>query len=93
LKIRVERTVHNRYRNLLVAATGTGKTVISAFDYKTLENNKSSELLLWLIERNFTTSKATFQGVLKDNNFGIYGLMEWNQIQMNMFCFGSNFIE
>jgi superfamily II DNA or RNA helicase len=25
-KLEVERTIHNRYRNLLVAATGTGKT-------------------------------------------------------------------
>jgi HKD family nuclease len=33
-KLQAERTIHNRYRNLLVAATGTGKTVIAAFDYK-----------------------------------------------------------
>jgi len=32
-KLLVERTIHNRYKNLVVAATGTGKTVISAFDY------------------------------------------------------------
>ena len=43
-KLEVERTVHNRYRNLVVAATGTGKTVISAFDYKRFkQNNKSSK--------------------------------------------------
>jgi superfamily II DNA or RNA helicase len=29
-KLEVERTIHNRYRNLLVAATGAGKTVVSA---------------------------------------------------------------
>ena len=33
-KLQAEREVHNRYKNLLVAATGTGQTVISAFDYK-----------------------------------------------------------
>jgi HKD family nuclease len=33
----VERTVHHRHKNLLVAATGTGKTVISAFDYKSFK--------------------------------------------------------
>ena len=30
----VEREVHDRHRNLLVAATGTGKTVMAALDYK-----------------------------------------------------------
>jgi phosphatidylserine/phosphatidylglycerophosphate/cardiolipin synthase-like enzyme len=29
-----ERTVHDRWRNLVVAATGTGKTVIAAFDFR-----------------------------------------------------------
>lgn len=29
----VERTIHDRHRNLLVAATGTGKTVVAALDY------------------------------------------------------------
>lgn len=33
-KLAVERHIHHRFRNLVVAATGTGKTVISAFDYK-----------------------------------------------------------
>src|SRR5690606_17102697 len=28
-----ERNLHDRYRNLVVAATGTGKTIISAFDF------------------------------------------------------------
>ena len=32
-KLQIEREDRNNYRNLIVAATGTGKTVISAFDY------------------------------------------------------------
>ena len=32
-KLDVERRVRGHYRNLIVAATGTGKTVISAFDF------------------------------------------------------------
>ena len=32
----VERRVHDRHRNLIVAATGTGKTVIAALDYRRL---------------------------------------------------------
>ncbi len=33
-KLNDEREVRHLYRNLVVAATGTGKTVISAFDYR-----------------------------------------------------------
>jgi hypothetical protein len=33
-KLRVEREEHRRFRNLIVAATGTGKTMIAAFDYE-----------------------------------------------------------
>ena len=33
-KLNAEREVRGRNRNLVVAATGTGKTVISAFDYR-----------------------------------------------------------
>ncbi|MFH6998188.1 DUF3427 domain-containing protein [Flavobacterium sp. FlaQc-57] len=71
-KLEVERTVHNRYRNLLVAATGTGKTVISAFDYKNFKTNNKSSKLLFVAHRKeiLQQAKATFQGVLKDNNFG-----------------------
>ncbi|MCD0468142.1 DEAD/DEAH box helicase [Flavobacterium sp. JAS] len=71
-KLEVERTIHNRYRNLLVAATGTGKTVISAFDYKNFRTNNKSSKLLFVAHRKeiLQQAKATFQGVLKDNNFG-----------------------
>ena len=37
-KLEAERTLRHSYRNLLVAATGTGKTVIAAFDYKHLKS-------------------------------------------------------
>jgi superfamily II DNA or RNA helicase len=71
-KLEVERTVHNRYRNLIVAATGTGKTVISAFDYKHFKQNNKSSKLLFLAHRKeiIQQSLSTFQGVLRDNNIG-----------------------
>ncbi|WP_026726734.1 DUF3427 domain-containing protein [Flavobacterium sasangense] len=71
-KLEVERTIHNRYKNLLVAATGTGKTVISAFDYKNFRNNNKSSKLLFIAHRKeiLQQAQATFQGILKDNNFG-----------------------
>ena len=52
-KLQVEREVHNRYKNLIVAATGTVKTVISAFDYKRFikENPGSKNRLLFVAHR------------------------------------------
>lgn len=71
-KLEVERTLHNRYKNLIVAATGTGKTVISAFDYKNFRGKNKSSKLLFVAHRKeiLQQALATFQGVLKDNNFG-----------------------
>ena len=37
-RLQAERTIHNHYKNLIVAATGTGKTVISAFDFRRYRN-------------------------------------------------------
>jgi len=71
-KLEVERSVHGRNRNLVVAATGTGKTVISAFDYKNFKQNNQNSKLLFLAHRKEILAQAlgTFRGVLKDNNFG-----------------------
>lgn len=71
-KLEVERIIHNRYKNLIVAATGTGKTVISAFDYKNFRNKNKSSKLLFLAHRKeiLSQSLSTFRGILRDNNFG-----------------------
>jgi len=71
-KLEVERSVHDRYKNLLVAATGTGKTVISAFDYKNFKNKNQSSRLLFVAHRKeiLEQARATFRGIVKNNNFG-----------------------
>lgn len=73
-QLEAERTLRNSYRNLIVAATGTGKTVISAFDYKRfVENNPGKpNRLLFVAHREeiLKQSRACFRGVLKDPNFG-----------------------
>ena len=73
-KLHAEREVRGRYRNLVVAATGTGKTVISAFDYRRFRkaNVGQRNRLLFVAHREeiLTRSRETFQGVLKDPNFG-----------------------
>lgn len=71
-KLEAERKIHNRFRNLIVAATGTGKTVVSAFDYKKFKIQNQSARLLFVAHRKeiLQQAQATFQGILRDNNFG-----------------------
>ena len=71
-KLETERVIHNRFRNLIVAATGTGKTVISAFDFSRFNNQNSNAKLLFVAHRKeiLQQAQATFQGILRDNNFG-----------------------
>ena len=67
-----ERKVFGRYKNLVVAATGTGKTVISAFDYKRFMNENSRARLLFVAHREeiLKKSRDTFRYICKDLNFG-----------------------
>ena len=73
-KLHAEREVRGLNRNLVVAATGTGKTVISAFDYRRFCNEHPGQRnrLLFVAHREeiLKQSRDTFQGVLKDPNFG-----------------------
>ena len=60
-------------RNLIVAATGTGKTVISAFDYKLFtEQTAGDHRLLFIAHRQEILKQArrTYRSVLQDTNFG-----------------------
>ncbi len=69
-----ERTVHDRHRNLIVAATGTGKTVIAALDYRRLcRDFHGRELtLLFVAHRKEILNQARrmYQEVLIDPTFG-----------------------
>ena len=73
-KLEAERTVRGYTRNLVVAATGTGKTVISALDYKRFrKQNPDRPCRLLLVahrEEILKQSLYTFRAVLKDANFG-----------------------
>ena len=73
-KLEAERTVRGYTRNLVVAATGTGKTVISALDYKRFcsQNPGKPCRLLFVAHREeiLQQSLYTFRAVLKDANFG-----------------------
>ena len=71
-KLRVEREERNNYRNLIVAATGTGKTVISAFDYQEFVRSHPRSRILFTAHREeiLRQSLYTYRGVLQDANFG-----------------------
>jgi superfamily II DNA or RNA helicase len=71
--IEAERVIHDRHRNLVVAATGTGKTVIAAFDYRRLsEQLCAMPRLLFVAHRKeiLEQSVRTYREVLGDANFG-----------------------
>ena len=73
-KLEAERKVRGYNRNLVVAATGTGKTVISALDYKRFRKQNPDKpcRLLFVAHREeiLKQSMYTFRAVLKDANFG-----------------------
>ena len=74
-KLTVERYRHNRWRNLVVAATGTGKTVVAALDYKRLceeMGNARPLKLLFVAHRKeiLEQSLTTFRHVVRDGAFG-----------------------
>lgn len=73
-KLEAERVLNNNSRNLVVAATGTGKTVISAFDYRRFRENhpgkRNSLLFVAHREEILLQSRYCFRSILKDPNFG-----------------------
>lgn len=73
-RLEAERKVRGFTRNLVVAATGTGKTVISALDYRYFRKQNSGKRcrLLFVAHREeiLRQSLYTFRAVLKDANFG-----------------------
>jgi superfamily II DNA or RNA helicase/HKD family nuclease len=64
---------HGRRRNLLVAATGTGKTVVAAFDYRdTCRQVGGRPRLLFVAHREeiLRQARRTYREVLRDPEFG-----------------------
>jgi superfamily II DNA or RNA helicase len=71
-KLSVERDRHHRFKNLVVAATGTGKTIVAALDYKRLRDERGDLRLLFVAHRQeiLTQSLGAFRGVLRSGDFG-----------------------
>ena len=71
-KLAVERERHHRFNNLVVAATGTGKTIVAALDYKRLRAAMGDPRLLFIAHRQeiLKQSLGAFRQVLRDGAFG-----------------------
>ena len=76
-KLQYEREQRNNYKNLIIAATGTGKTAISAFDFKDFnkkfkkENGREARLLFVVHrEKILKQARSTYRSVMVDGNFG-----------------------
>ncbi|MFJ2261848.1 DUF3427 domain-containing protein [Streptomyces sp. NPDC087844] len=88
-RLTVEREIRGRNRNLLVAATGTGKTVMAALDYRSLRKKLGGgkPRLLFVAHRKeiLRQSLRTYREVLDDASFGelLHGgedPRDWNHV-------------
>jgi len=71
-KVKAERVIFNQHRNLIVAATGVGKTVVAAFDFKYYLKAHPNAKLLFIVHREEILKKSmdTFRVICQDFNLG-----------------------
>lgn len=71
-RLEIERTRYDRHRNLVVAATGTGKTMVAAMDYARLAKNGPAPSLLFVAHREeiLNQSMSAFRAVMRDGAIG-----------------------
>ncbi len=85
-----EREIQHKNRHLVVAATGTGKTMIASFDYARIcreFGRKPSLLFVAHREEILKQAMGSFRGVLRDQNFGDLLVGGCNPEQMvHLFC-------
>jgi len=98
-QLQVERSL-GRPHSLVVAATGTGKTVMAALDYKHLRTQLNSAKLLFIAHRKeiLRQSMMTFRHVLKDGTFGEMWVdgqtpTQWNNVFASIQTLTANGLE
>ena len=71
-ELAAEREVHHRRRNLVVMATGTGKTVVAGLDYRRLHDAGQVDTLLFVAHREeiLRQSHNTFAHIMRNGSFG-----------------------
>jgi superfamily II DNA or RNA helicase len=67
-----ERNLYGHKKNLVIASTGVGKTIIAALDYRNYRQNRQPARLLFIAHRKeiLEQSIQKFREVLNDFNFG-----------------------
>ena len=88
--LRAEREVHGHARNLVVAATGTGKTMVAAFDYQRFRAaHPERARLLFVAHRReiLEQAAASFRQVLRLPDFGelLVGSHQASRLE-HLFC-------
>ena len=71
--LQVERESRHHYHNLIVAATGTGKTAIAAFDYRRFARSRQEGATLLFVahrEEILKQAQSCFRQVMRDPGFG-----------------------
>lgn len=71
-ELEVEREVHGRFKNLVVMATGTGKTIVAGLDYRRLVDSGEVKSLLFIAHREqiIDQSLMTFRTIMREGSFG-----------------------
>lgn len=71
-ELQAARELHGHWRNLVVMATGTGKTVVAALDYLRLRSQGTVDSVLFVAHRKeiLEQSLLTFRQTLHDGSFG-----------------------
>lgn len=99
--LEVERNTHGFHKNLVVAATGTGKTLLAAFDYKRLRSKRDNKYRILFVahrERILRQSRDAFAAVLGESSFGellVGGQTpkEWNHVFASVQTLNSRGVE
>lgn len=71
-ELSAEREVHGHHRNLVVMATGTGKTVVAGLDYRRLRDAGYVDSLLFVAHREelLGQSISMFRHIMRNGSFG-----------------------
>lgn len=71
-QLQSERKIHDRWRNLVVMATGTGKTIVAGLDFRRLFESGKIKSLLFVAHRKeiLEQSLVTFRTIMRNGSFG-----------------------
>lgn len=71
-QLQSDREIHGHWKNLVVMATGTGKTIVAGLDFRRLVESGKVKSLLFVAHRKeiLQQSLVTFRTIMRDGSFG-----------------------